>query len=118
MADRDDQNEKHIVMDCVQDAIVAYANAKLRSSAESPRYGWPRILAEERNCSPNSRLDCGIQFRQRSPGCWPQFDSIAAHVHPKSALTSSQGIDGSFSAIAASIAATSSASSRAVINSS
>ena len=116
MSEPNDDNQQDVVLNCVDDSIVAYPDTKAWPALEGPHTGGSRILCEQRDRALDATTILGIELAQRSGRRRTQLDAVVVHSQPRSALTCSHGILGPSSAIAASKATTSSASSSAAIN--
>ncbi len=116
--DRNDDNHKSVVLNRVDDAVVPHANPESRPATQGTRCRGPRVVRQEGDCSLDTWANVRVEFAECPDRGRAQFYPIEAHAKPRSALTCSQGMLGPSSAIAASKAATSSASSRASISSS
>ena len=116
MAKPDDDHQQHVVLDRVDDPVVADPDTKTRPTSQGACTRRARILGEQRDCTLDPTANLRVEVVHGADCRRTKLDAIRAHSQPRSALTCSQGIFGPSSAIAASKAATSSASSRAVIN--
>ncbi len=118
MSKIDDHNEEHVVFDGVDNPVVSDPDPESWSTSQRPGCRWPWVGREEGNRS----LDTGAGFRIQLAKCprrgWPDLYAVGVQAQPSSALTSSQGMLGPSSAIAASKAVMSWASSNASISSS
>lgn len=116
VSERDNDNQEDVVLHGVKDAVVADSNTKTRSALQCACTGRARIFGEQGDCALDASTDGGFELAQGTGGCRTELDPIPAHAQPRSALTCSQGMFGPSSAIASSKAATSSASSKALIS--
>ena len=116
MPERDDHDEKHIVLNGVDDAIVTRPNAESWSTLQGAGGRGTRVLRKQGDRALDPATNRRIELAQRSYGRWSQLDPVLAHSQPRSAFACSQGMFGPSSFIAASNAAMSSASSRAAVN--
>jgi hypothetical protein len=55
MAEGDDDHEKHIILDRVDDAVSANAHPQATAALECFRAGWPRVFAEKRDRALDTR---------------------------------------------------------------
>ena len=125
MANTDDEYELLLVVDFVDDPIVARAYSPLSGATNQPSCGWrPGIGSEHLDRRLNPSAGWWIELAQPPNGGGCKGDSVN-HVRPRSALTCSQGIGASPVAFisarassAARISAMSSASSMRRSNSS
>ena len=111
-----DDHQEHVVFDCVDDAAIADPDTKTWPTLESTCARRSRILGEQGDCALDATTKLRIELAQGAGCRRTQLNAIRAHSQPRSALTCSHGMFGPSSAIAASKAATSSASSSAVIS--
>lgn len=116
MSEPHDDHHEHVVLDGVDDPVVADPDTKTRPTLQRACPRGSRILGEQRDCALDPAANLRVELAQGADCRRAKLDAIRAHSQPRSALTCSQGMFGPSSAIAASKAATSSASSRAVIN--
>jgi len=116
VAERDDDDQEHVVVDGVDDAIVTDPNAESGSALQGAGGRWTRVVRQEGDRTLHAVTYRWVEPAQRSDSPGAQLDAISAHSQPRSALACSQGMFGPSSSIAASKAATSSASSRAAIS--
>ena len=115
---RHDHHEEDVVLHGVDDAVVTDPNPQTWAALQRPGRWRSWVLREQSNRALDAPADLGVELAKR-PGCGrPELDAIRAHVQPRSALACSQGMFGPPSSMAASKAATSCASSSAVISSS
>lgn len=112
----DDHHGEDSVVDGVDDAVVPDADAQTVSPLERPGSRGTWVLREQPDGALNAVPDLRVELAQRSDGRWAKFDPVRAHAQPRSALTCSHGMLGPSSAIAASKATTSSASSSAAMS--
>ncbi len=112
----DDDDQQHVVLDGVDDAVIAHADPESGTALKCTCARRARVLGEQRDRTLNPTADLGVELAQSAYGGWAKLDAIGAHSQPRSALTCAQGMFGPSSAIASSKAATSSASSNAVIS--
>ncbi len=92
MANADDQHDKPVVLNLVDDPIVTYAHpihAVLPLEGDAHRRS--RFVCEELNRSPDPLLLAPGELSKRLDGSSGDLDLVAAHTSPKSAFTSSQG---------------------------
>jgi len=116
MSKSHDDHQQHVVLDGVDDAIVADSNSKTRPALEGTCPRRARILREQSDCALDPPANLRIEFAQGTDGRRSKLDAVSAHSQPRSALTWSHGMFGPSSAIAASKPVRSSASSMAVIS--
>lgn len=116
MPERDEDDEENVVLDGVDDAIVTDPHAESGSALQCPGGRGTRVLCQEGNRALDPATNRRVELAQRSYGRWSQLDPVSGHSQPRSAFACSQGMFGPSSFIAASNAATSSASSRAAIS--
>ncbi len=118
MAQRDHDDQKHVVGNGVDDPIVPDANAKPRSAPERSGRRRSGVGGQKGDRPLDTAAHVEVQLAKRSRRCRADFDAVAAHTQPRSAFTCSQGMLGPSSAMEASKASTSSTSSSASISSS
>lgn len=118
VAERDHHHEEHVVLDRVEDAVVADADAETGPASKGTGSRRAGVLRQQRDSSLDAMPDRWVELAKGSRGRRAQLDTVPAQTHPRSALACSQGMFGPSSAIAASKAATSSASSSAATSSS
>lgn len=116
MSKPDHDHYQHIVIDGVEDAVITDSNTKARPTMKSSCARRSGILGEQADCALDATENLRIELAQGTDCRRAQLDAICAHSQPRSVLTCSQGMFGPSSAIAASNAETSSASSSAVIS--
>ncbi len=109
-------DQQHVVLDGVDDAVVPDPDTESRTPLQGSRARWPRILGQQCDGAVDSSPNVGIELAERTGCGGTKLDAVGAHSQPRSALTCSHGMFGPSSAIAASKATTSSASSRAAIS--
>lgn len=114
--ERDDNDEEHVVLNGVDDAIVTDPNAESWSAFQGSGGRWTRVLRQKCDRALDPATDRRVELAQRSYGRWSQLDPVFAHSQPRSAFTWSQGMFGPSSSIAASNATMSSASSAAAMS--
>jgi len=114
--ERNDDHKQDLVSDRVDDAVVTDTNAKSGSAPHRSSGRRARIPRQECDCSLQTSTCRRVELAQRSEGGRPQFDPVRGHSQPRSAFACSQGMFAPSSAIAASNARASSASSNAAIN--
>jgi len=118
IAEGHDHNEQHIVSHGVDNSVVPDPDSVTRSTAKRPGRRRARVLGEQRDGALNARPSLSVQFLQRPRSRGAQLDRVGGHTQPRSALTCSQGMLAPSSAIEASKAAMSSASSKTSMSSS
>ena len=118
MTDRDHHDDEQPIIDCVDDAVITHSYPPSRSPAKLSRRWRTGIYSQQGNRAPEPFLGLVIELPQLARSGRPELDSIAAHVHPRSCFTCSQGMLSPSSDIAASNAEMSSISSSASIISS
>jgi len=111
MTERYDNHEEDIVVDSVDDAVIADAYPKSGSASQRSGCGWSWVMGKKCDCPLNAGSDILVEFAQGSHRRWADSNAVGAHVQPRSTLTCSQGMFSAFSAIASSKASASSASS-------
>ena len=111
-----DDHQQHLVLDCVDDSVIAYPDAKTGPALKRTCTWRTRFLGEQRDCTLNPPANLRVELAQSAECRRTELDAIRAHSQPRSALTCSHGMFGPSSAVAVSKAATSSASSQAVIS--
>ena len=116
VSEPDDDDQQDVVLNGVEEAVVADSNSKTWSALYCARTGRARIFGKQSNRASDASTDRGVELAQGTDGTWAELDPISAHAQPRSALTCSQGMFGPSSAIAWSKAAASSASSNACIS--
>ncbi len=116
LSDPHDNHQQYVVLDHVNDPITTDADTQARPTLESTRTRRARILGEHSDCTLDAPPNLRVELAQGADCRWTKLDAVRAHSQPRSALTCAQGMFGPSSAIAASKAATSSASSSAVIS--
>lgn len=116
VAKRDDDNQEHVVGDGVDDAVVPDTDAKGGSSLQGAGARRTRVLCQQGDGASDARTNLWIELAQGSGRGGAKLDAVLVHVQPRSALTWVHGMFGPSSFIAASKAATSSASSSAAIS--
>ena len=109
-------HQQHVVLDRVDDAVIADPDTKTRPTLKHTCTRRARMLGEQSDRTLDPTANLRVELAQRPDCPRAKLDAIRAHSQPRSALTCSQGMLGPSSAIAASKAATSSTSSRAVIS--
>ena len=118
VTDRDHHDDEQPIIDCVDDAVITHSYPPSRSPATLSRRWRTGIYSQQGNRAPEPFLGLVIELPQLARSGRPELDSIAAHVHPRSCFTCSQGMLSPSSDIAASNAEMSSISSSASIISS
>lgn len=118
MPERHDDDEEHIDLDGVDDSVVTDSDAKSSSAPQGSRSWRSGVVRQQEDRALNTPAILRVEPAEGSHRRGPQLDAVLAHSQPRSAFTCSQGIFGPSSTIAASNAATSSASSKAAIISS
>jgi len=113
-AHHDDQ--EHVVFDRLDDLVIGDPDAKAWPAPNSPCSGRPWISGKQRDYALDATTNLRVELAQGAGCRRTKRYAILAHFQPRSALTCSHGMFGASSAIAASKAATSSASSKAVIS--
>lgn len=113
MAKGNDHYEQHVLLDRVDDPVVADTNPVAGTTAQRPGGWWPGIFSQKGDGTLDPGADAKVELAHRPEGGGANFDAVAAHAQPRSARTCSQGTLSPTSAIAASNAATSSVSSMA-----
>src|ERR1019366_6878196 len=113
MAEGYDYNKEHLVCHGVDDSVFPDPDSVTRSSAQRPGRRRPRILREERDRALNPRPSLWVKLLKRPRSCGAQLNPVRGQIQPRSTLTCSQGMLSPSSAMAASKAAMSSASSNA-----
>ena len=83
MPNRDDNNDEHAVVDCVDDSVIPDTNAKAGSTLELSRTRWARIFAEERDNAMKSWLVFAVYLLQCTKRSGSNLDSIG-HCQPRS----------------------------------
>jgi len=111
-----DDHQQHVILDRVDDPVIADPDTKTWPTLEGACTRRSRILGEHRDCALDPTANLRVELAQGAGCRRTKLDAIRAHCQPRSALTCSQGMFGPSSAIASSKAATSSASSRAAIS--
>lgn len=86
VADRYHGNDKNVVIDGVDDAVVPYPHSQTGTSLKRPGPWWPRILPEQRNRPSNAVAILMIDLPQSTNCGRAQFD-LVTQVQPKSAFT-------------------------------
>lgn len=86
MADRDYDDEQHVVGDRIDDAIVADPHTKGRPAAQATRGRRTRVFREKGDRPLDALADLRIELVQRADGGRAQLDAVAAHSQPRSAL--------------------------------
>ena len=87
MPEPHDDDQQDLVLDCVDDAVVAYPDTKTRPTREGTCSWGSRIVREQRNRALEATTNVRIELAQ-GPGCRrTQFDAIDGHCQPRSALT-------------------------------
>ena len=109
-------HHQYVVLDRVDDAVIADADTKARAAPEGPCTWRSRIVGEQGDRAVDATANLRVELAQVARRGRSKLDPISAHTQPRSALTCSQGMFGPSSAIAASKATMSSASSKAVIS--
>jgi len=107
MTERDHCDNKDVVIDRVDDAVIPDANSESGAPLKCFGTWWPWILTEECDRAANAVTILMVNLLQRTNCGRTQFD-LVGHVQPRSAFTWAQGILGPSSAIASSNATTSS----------
>ncbi len=113
MADGNNHDQQHSIIDGVDDSVVPNPQPVTLSTSQRPRRRRARILGEQRNCPLNPGLRRSINLAKFAKGCRSKFDAVLVHDQPRSLFTCSQGMLAPASVIAASKATTSSDSSNA-----
>ena len=116
MAERHDDHHEYVVGHGVDDAVVTHPDPETGSTLQSSGGRWMRVVRQQCNGALKSVTNRRIELPESSNSGGPQLDAVLAHIQPRSALTCSHGMFGPSSPIAASKAAMSSASSRAVMS--
>jgi hypothetical protein len=80
----DDDNQQHVIVEGVDDAVVTYSYPPCGSTAEWPSGRWPRILRQQSDHTLNAAGDRRVESTKGSDGSWPQLDPVAAHSQPRS----------------------------------
>lgn len=86
MPDGHDDDQKDVVLNRVDDAVVTDANAEAGSSPERTCRRWTGILSEERDGTLDAPAYWWIKLLQRANRGRAQLDA-KAHVQPRSAFT-------------------------------
>ena len=86
MTERDDSDNKDILVDSVDDQVVPDANPEAGPPSEGFRAWRPWILTEERDCTTNAVAILMVNLLQRANCGRTQFD-LVNHVQPRSAFT-------------------------------
>ena len=113
VAEGDDDNEEHVVLDGVDDPVIADSHSVTDSTFQRSRGGRSGVLRQQCDGSLDAGPDPRVDTAQCPDGRGSDLDPVAAQVQPRSALTCSQGMLSPSSAREASKAAMSSASSKA-----
>lgn len=82
-----DHHQEHVVLDGVDEAIVADTDAKSRPALERPRARRPRIVGEQSNGALEASASLGVELAQGPDHAGTQLDPVRAHSHPRSTLT-------------------------------
>ena len=86
------QDEEYIVMNLVENPIVASSHSPLSRSAHELGRGWrARIVGEKLDCRLKSTTHRRIELTELSSGDRRELNNIG-HISPRSAFTSSHGI--------------------------
>lgn len=86
MPKRDNNDEQYVILNCVDDAIVADAHAKTRPPLKRLGTRRSRVVAQKRYCSANSvAMLVADSFEGASRGR-RDLDAVS-HYQPRSALT-------------------------------
>src|SRR5665811_1578695 len=118
MPDPHDDDPQDVVLDRVDDPVVADADAQIAGSIfQGARTRRPWVHRQLQAGPPNPSTHLRTHLAQASLGCRQNLNGIG-HVQPRSRMTCSQGMGSPPSARAASTAATSSSSSNAFMSSS
>lgn len=92
MPDGDDENEQHVVLDGIDDAVVTGTDPELtgtaRESSSARGSGFLGQHVERSLDAPSSRR---VESSELPHGRGEQLDAVR-HASPRSALTSAQGI--------------------------
>ena len=83
--ERHDDDQQDVVLDCVDDAVVADAHAHAGSPAERPCRRWARILGEESDGALDATSDGRVELPERTESSRAQLDAVG-HAQPRSAL--------------------------------
>ena len=118
VAQRDHDDQEHVVGNGVDHPVVPDSNPELRPVPERSACRRSGIARQKGDRPLDTGVHLGIQFAKRSRRCRADFDAIAAHAQPRSAFTCSQKMLGPSSAMEASNASMPSASSSASVSSS
>ena len=92
MPDSENQDEQSVVVDFVDDPVVACSHAPFTgASDELNRFGRARISCQEFDCGVYSAPDLWVEFAKLSFGGRSDRHRIS-HTRPRSALTCSHGV--------------------------
>lgn len=86
MPQRDDNDEQHVILNCVDDSVVADAHAKTGSPLKCLGARRPRVLAEQRDGATNSVAMLVIYSFESARRGGRDLNAIS-HYQPRSALT-------------------------------
>ena len=82
----DDNHQQHVIMDGVDDRVIAHAHPEAVTALECLCPGRARILAKQRDRAADAIAVLVIDALERSNGGGSKFDPIA-HSQPRSFLT-------------------------------
>ena len=116
MAERHDDHHEYVVGHGVDNAVVTHPDPETGSTLQSTSGRWTRVVRQQCDGALKPVTNRRIELSEGSNSRGPHLDAVLAHIQPRSALTCSHGMFGPSSAIAASKAAMSSASSKAVMS--
>jgi hypothetical protein len=113
MSKRDRDDKQNVAVNRVDDPVVTDPNVRTWTALQRTGGRRTRIVCQQSDGTLEATTDGRVKLAYCPYSGRSQLDPVIAHVQPRSTLTSSQGMFGPSSAIAASKAATSSASSNA-----
>lgn len=116
MRKSDHDDKQYVVLDGVDDPVIAHAHTQPRATLKHSAPGGRGSWASNAIASSTRRRIWGSSLRRARTAAGAKLDAVGAHSQPRSTLTCAQGMFGPASAIASSKGATSSASSKAVIS--
>lgn len=86
MPEGDDNDEQHVILNCVDDAIVADAHAKTRPPLKCLGARRPWVVAQKGDCATDSVTMLMVDPFERARRGRRDLDAVG-HYQPRSALT-------------------------------
>lgn len=82
----DDHDQQDVVLDGVDDAVVAHAYPQRRAALQRTGGGWPWVLCKKGDRSLDPTTGRWIDLAQRPHGGGSKLDAVVAQLKPRSAL--------------------------------